>query len=223
MSQRLSTLEVLRRASARLAQARDVLDKFGGTPGSQRNALGIAVDRLRSIWHIVNLLDASSSAEREWFGLKSQEMASDDLIRFFRMVRDKDLKEGDDRIGGVRVSPRAGAVWQSGPSGITGTLRLPDGTLKHVHYPSPHGTESKITGDSHGGACFVVRLEDGSLVRQYVAIPPEMLDVSLTYKSPPITHLGKPLEEERAKELVEIYYKYMAQTIEELRAIIGPA
>lgn len=190
-------------------------------PGQQRELLGTAVISLKSIWNILNNMDKSELRIVSWFNAMTGTTQHDPLLRYFKTVRDMDLKEGVDGIRGVRVRARQGASVSVGPDGFTFRWPTPDGGTQQVLIERPANAISSIMGDGIGGGMgFEVRLPDGSIEMQYVRVPAGCAQVILYYPEAPLEHLGARLDSNEAEYLLGCYHAFWQNACKELRGLV---
>lgn len=219
----IPTQEALVRAERRLLECQRHLANAKTLPGQQRELLGAAVTSLKSIWNIFNKMDRSTPAVAEWFKSLSETAKNDPLLSFFKAERDMIMKEGVDRIRGVRVRARPGASAAAGPEGFTFRWRAQQGD-QQVLVPRPTNAVSSFMGDPQGGGMgYIVELPDGTRTTEYVQVPPECALVTLFYPAAPLVHLGKQLNTREADVLVAFYHAYWVQACGELRGILDQA
>lgn len=213
-------LEAVDRIERRLAVVERHLTNAQKLPGQQRELLGTAVMWLKSIWNILNNMDKSNGLIRRWFETVTKTSKDDPLLRFFKSVRDMDLKEGVDGIRGTSVRVRPGARVSSGPDGFTFCWSDINGEGRQITVGPPINMIGSFMGDPHGGGMgYDVRLDDGAITKQYIEVPLECAQVILYYPEAPLEHLGKPLSSKEADKLIGIYHQYWRNVLDSLRAL----
>lgn len=213
--------EALKRVSKRLTACNNHLTNALLLPGQQRELLSTAVISLKSIWNIFNNMDRRDPQIASWFQDVTEHSKADPLLKFFKTVRDLDLKEGVDGIRGVSVSMRPGASFASSPDGFTFTWKEPDGNQQLVRVPRPPNAVSSFMGDPAGGGMgFMVRQPDGAIEKQYVVVPPACVQIDLFYPEAPMEHCGSVLHSNEASYLVSQYHSYWMRSCAKLRTLI---
>ena len=214
-------LEILDRVERRLAVCGRHLANAQILPGQQRELLSAAVVSLKSIWNILNNMDKSDPRIATWFKAVSDTSKNDPLLRFFKSVRDMDMKEGVDGIRGMCVHARPGASVSAGPDGFTFRWSTPEVGAQQVLVASPPNVVGKFMGDPEGGGMgFDVRSPDGTLVKQYITVPSVCAQVSVFYPAAPLEHLCERLTTDEADVLVALYLAFWKDSCEELGCLV---
>lgn len=130
-----------------------------------------------------------------WYSPIQQEMDQDEMLRFFKLLRNEFEKVG---------TPVAGARYQF-PSG---------GELPTDAGPPPQGA-TEFFLDSLGPG-WIVNVS-GQPVKYYVEFPAERVSVDLLLSDPPTIHLGEGIADRSAANLARLYLRYLDNLVERAR------
>ena len=210
----------LRRRMNSLQQAAEVLRN--PSPGGIRESFRrIAIDG-RTIVFIIQKLKRQAAGFSQWFAGKEHELESDDLLRFFREMRDNDIHDGDEGIAGVSVKLPPGSRVRLCSAGISLCYIDQAGVSQERVFPRPHNWVATFYGDAEGGgAGFDVIDPDGKIRKEYVGLPSKEGGISLILKNSPTTHMGMPLIDQSLSGLCAAYVSYLEGLVREVETRWG--
>lgn len=199
--------ETLQTVERGLSDFLDTGDPKGRLPGL-RNLIVFG----RAVTNVLqNLRTPLGSAFDEWYGPIQDEMAGDELLKYFYRLRTEILKEGSIPLGGssMHIGYLDGQELQS-------LMRNP-----------PPGARGFFMGDSLGGSGWEVELSDGLTEKYYVALPGDlMVKTNLHFADPPTVHEGQPLTDTSIEALATHYVEYLRRLVreatEKFEAQLGP-
>jgi hypothetical protein len=148
----------------------------------------------RMVTFILQNLRTTESAFDEWYAKYQAEMQNDDLLKFFRELRNKIEKEG-----GIPTSTTADIHHFSRDD-------LP-------RFPRPPNAQSFFIGDYFGGSGWEVKLPDGSTEKYYVNLPSEIGSIMVNFRDPPKRHLGYLTEGAAMEYLCKAYIDYLRNLV----------
>jgi hypothetical protein len=197
------TLRILAAAEETLETARLGLEDFKGKdPRRKLAGLRNFVAFGRAVTHVLQQLRSTEGSRFEtWYGPYVKEMANDELMRFFKELRNEVLKEGS----------------------------MPVSTQMHIRNftvdfnaigPPPKGAKSFIA-DMNGRGYWNVELEDGTSERYYVNLPMEVDSFDAFFVAPPRSHLGRPIEGLSGEHLATLYFEYLRAMVASARGKFG--
>ena len=150
----------------------------------------IAVDG-RTVTFILQNLRSVDPHFDGWYSPFVEEMKTDELLVFFKNLRNLSEKEGEDGIRGVQYRPSPGSRIEMSPEGLRITYHDSEGNQETLLYSRPTNAIATFIGDQEGGSGFVVKDPDGTERKEYVYLPPTAADVSLIFSAPPGSHKGE--------------------------------
>lgn len=169
-------------------------------------------NRLSAFWNIViygrmvtfHLKKVTSHVKdfAKWYETYLEFMKNDELMTFFKDLRNRIEKEG--------------LIFPEGSSTFIKSLKLPDDLVKLG--PRPPGAKSFFIGDSSGGSGWIVMGPDGKSYKQYVKLPKEIGNSGLILNNMPKTHKGVPLQFPTLEKISELYVDYLTNLIMEAKA-----
>jgi len=128
----------------------------------------------RVVTFVLQNLRSTEKNFDQWYDKFQEEMKSDQLLVFFKDIRNILEKEGELRLH-VRTH------------------------LKHFTFPQdlsrfgppPPYAKAFFMGDQLGGSGWEIQLPDGSVSKYYVELPIDIGSVSLHFPESPMSHQGK--------------------------------
>jgi hypothetical protein len=216
--------EILNRVQRRADSLGRLLELLSDPPpGQLRDTINRVAVEGRALTNILQNLRGKVGDFDGWYQPKVDEMANDDMLRFFYRLRTASLKQGVDGISGMEVRPQPGGRVGLTPEGFIVEGCRQDGSPYRLHYPPPPGTVQKFIGDSEGGSGFVVELPDRKKVKKYVYVPTDVIDISLLFESPPSHHMSAALTDTSPGNLCRLYIGYLQRLAAEAVAKFGTA
>jgi hypothetical protein len=196
-------------------------DLHGPDTGQQRDILSRIAVEGRAISNILqNLRDKNAIGKVEfdfWYDPFVAEMKADPLMRFFYELRTSTLKQGDDRAGGIQVSPQPGCGFSLSTQGIENYFLDAQGSNIVIFYPAPPNAIRAFVANNTGGAGWEIKQPDGSTKIIYAPLHPEAARVSVILRDPPKTHLGVDLPDASPTTLCTAYLNYLHNLVQEAR------
>jgi hypothetical protein len=142
----------------------------------------------------------------EWYLPLQDEMQQDALLRFFYLLRTEVLKKGT-----LQVSMSGKFDWAE------------YGDMQSLMQNPPAGARSFfIEGGQRGG--WRVELPDGTIGTYYVDLPDHVrrtVTEGFHFADPPLTHLGKPLQDTSVAALARVYVAYLENLLAQATARFG--
>ena len=171
-------------------------DLHGPDTGQQRDLVSRIAVEGRAITNILQNLRNENAVGKaafdRWYEPFVAEMKADPLMRFFYELRTRTLKEGDDGVEGICVSPRGG--FRLSGRGIEQFASDAQGNIRTIAlHPTPPNAVGAFVANDSGGAGWEIRQPDGSTTIEYAALRPEAVEVSAILRHPPKTHRGSDL------------------------------
>jgi hypothetical protein len=191
--------EILKKAEGILAVAKLGLDNFIKGPKQNRFAgLMNVVVFGRAVTNVLqNLRSICPDYFDHWYQKYKEEMAADELLKYFYDLRSKILKEGEMPVSVCVKIER---------------LEFPQ-DLSKLGSPPPYAVGSFI-GDNFGGSGWLIQLPDGSTESYYVELPQDIGSVSMYFPNPPRTHLGKEIGNDSIENISRLYIDYLSSLVE---------
>jgi hypothetical protein len=200
MSEAKSAADVLNKTRETLAQTQLGLADFLNKKAPQRRQAGLhnVIVFGRSVTLVLqNMRTIDESGFNEWYTPFQKEMADDDLLKFFKDLRNEVLKEGPHAVGGAMT---VGYV----DSNMVNQL------MQHA----PPGTKGVFFGDQWGGNGFTVELPDGTEQKFYFDLPGVLINHQVLFRGDlPKRHLGQPLNDPSAETLCTLYVGYLSNLV----------
>jgi hypothetical protein len=192
--------EVIQRAEENLHTARLGLDDLKEGSGPRKSSgLKNVVIWGRSITNVLQKLRGFPNlAFDEWYARYEDEMANDELMKFFYRLRSDILKEGEP------VSLQRGYYIKD--------LNLED---FEQYAPKPRGATG-IFIDALG-AGWTIGDVDGDHVKYYVPLPDDVASPIGGFDKPPHTHLGHSVEGMPQEQLAQLYFDYLSRMLKDAR------
>lgn len=172
-------------------------------------------NRLASFWNIViygrmvtfhlHKLMSENQEFEIWYEPYKEFMKNDELMRFFKDIRNKIEKEG--------------LIFPRGTSTHIRNLSLPEDLAKFG--PAPPGALSFFIGDQSGGSGWIVKGPDGKGYKQYVDLPLEIGDSGLVLKEMPESHKGSTIQHPTLEKISKMYVTYLSNLISDARSRFG--
>ena len=214
MPQSETTNNILLRLRKRLARVERKLVALWDPPAGEMRDLinAIAIDGRTVTFILQNLRNVEPDFDN-WYGPFVQEMRSDELLVFFKDLRNMTEKKGEDRIHGVQFRPAPGSTVQMSAEGFRISYLDAEGQREFLTHGRPKNTVSSFIGDNEGGAGFVVRHPDGTERKHYVYLPSRAADISLIFSNPPGSHRGSHLANRSPVRLCELYVDYLRHIV----------
>ncbi len=196
-------------------------DLNGPDTGQQRDLLSRIAVEGRAITNILqNLRNKDSVGKAEfdrWYQPFVVQMKGDSLMHFFYKLRTSTLKEGDDRVDGLRLSPTQRGGFSINIEGVEQSYCDDQGAMRVVFYPAPPNAVSCFVADDTGGAGWEIKQPDGSITKAYATLHPGVAEVTSILVDPPKAHLGADLTDARPATLCTAYINYLRGLIQNAR------
>lgn len=127
----------------------------------------------------------------EWYAPKVEEMKNDEVMRFFVGLRNDVEKKGE-------LGTHSGLH-------MNGVINIHDLMSR---FPPPTPDASFFIGDRIGGSGYIVRMPDGTEEKYYVAMPSQLLglslDMTVRFNDAPVGHEHRPVGEMCQEYLTKI-------------------
>jgi len=112
----------------------------------------------RSVTHILQNLDSLAPDFEAWYAPIQGQMKKDDLLQFFKDLRNDSLKKGEDGVKGAVVGTGVkpwGVEFTS--EGAICTITNSDGTKERSFHRKPDNAVSGFIGDGETGGVYGVK------------------------------------------------------------------
>lgn len=148
-----------------------------------------------------NLRSTVGESFDEWYQPKVEEMANDQVLKYFYKLRSKILKQGTvNTFSSMSLSGNLMALMQK--------------------YQAPPGAKDFFMGDNLGGCGWEVEIDEGVTEKYYVDVPEniEGLDMKIDVH---LLDAPAELNEHNIQELGEHYLGYLSELVEEAKRVFG--
>ena len=188
--------DALQRTRATLRRAELALEDLERATDGERRvaAMTNVVVTGRAVTNVLQNLKSAASGFDKWYQPWQAEMRQDALLRYLYELRSEILKEGRDRTGS---------------STYISSFRYPEDLP-----PAPPNAVRFFMGDRYGGNGWEVRLEDGTVQKMYVTLPPHQVRSWLSFRDLPTEHLGKPIGETSLENVCRLYVQYLRRLVD---------
>ncbi len=139
-----------------------------------------------------------------WYESKQKEMKEDELLQFFKEMRNKIEKE--------RLVIPSNVVQIS-------HLNLPNDLRRFG--PPPPGAKGFFIGDQNGGSGWIVEGPEGDQSKFYVDLPRDIGKTWMTVDNIPKNHLGKEIIDSSLENVCRIYVRYLKKLVTEVKENFG--
>jgi len=147
-------------------------------------------------FHMQKLLSGMDGFE-EWYTAKQEEMRDDELLIFFKQMRNIIEKEHFIRPANVAYISH---------------LEIPRDLQRFG--PPPPGAKGFFIGDQYGGSGWNVEGPNGQQFKVYVELPSDIGTTWMTLKEMPRKHLGKMLKDNSLESACTLYIGYLKELVE---------
>jgi hypothetical protein len=142
----------------------------------------------------------------DWYTPYEAEMAADELMRYFYVLRSQVLKEAETPEVGTRLYVEE----------LTGR------DLQALMRDPPPGAKNFFIGDELGGAGWDVELPDGRIGQHYITLPGYLkLSMTLHLEGGPTTHGGATLTDTSIEALTTHYVAYLRRLVSKAKQTFG--
>jgi hypothetical protein len=144
----------------------------------------------------------------EWYAPYQQEMREDDLMRYFKELRNEVEKQGT--LGGVGVA--------------VDITSLSSADLQTLTQHRPPGARGFFIGDQHGGSGWEVELPDGTIENYYVTLTDELnarIQARFFAQDPSTEHRGEQLTDTSVEALADHYVTYLGRLVDAAKQRFG--
>ena len=148
-------------------------------------------------FHMQNLLRGVKGFE-EWYSVKQKEMAGDELLEFFKKLRNRIEKEKLVR-----------------PSNVTYISHLEFPKDLNRFGPPPPRANGFFIGDKYGGSGWYVEGPNGKRFKIYVNLPSDMGSTWMTLENIPHKHKGMEIDDSSLESICTLYIDYLNSIVEE--------
>ena len=148
-------------------------------------------------FHMQKLLGGVKGFE-EWYSAKQREMAGDELLEFFKKLRNRIEKEKLVR-----------------PSNVTYISHLEFPKDLNRIGPSPPGAKGFFIGDEFGGSGWFVEEPNGKRFKIYVNLPSDIGSTWMTLENIPHKHKGMEIDDNSLESVCTLYIDYLSNMVEE--------
>ena len=148
-----------------------------------------------------NLRSTVGDSFDQWYQPKVEEMANDQVLKYFYKLRSQILKQG--------------TVTTSSSMFLSGNPM----TLMQ-RYQAPPGAKGFFMGDNLGGCGWEVEIDEGVTEKYYVDVPEniEGLDMKIDVH---LLDAPAELKERNIQELGEHYMRYLSELVKEAKCVFG--
>ena len=196
-----TTLTILKEAEDTLYTARLGLDLVNGKDPKPRIAgLRNVVVFGRAVTNVLqNLRSTVGEPFDEWYQPKVEEMASDQVLKYFYRLRSQILKQGT-------VNTTVSMTLSGNPMALM------------QKYQAPPGAKGFFMGDTLGGCGWEVEIDEGVTEKFYVNVPDniEGLEMSINVH---LLDAPEELKEHNIQELSGHYLGYLSQLVDEAKRV----
>lgn len=155
-------------------------------------------------FHLQKLLSGIPGFD-EWYAARQTEMKNDELLRFFKHLRNTIEKEGFVHPSNVAY-------------------------ISHFEYPKdlqrfgppPPGAKGFFIGDQYGGSGWNVEGPDGRQFKIYVDLPPDIGNTWMSLEDMPKVHQGKNVYDNSLESVCTLYIDYLKNLVEEAFRRVEP-
>jgi hypothetical protein len=152
----------------------------------------------RAVTNVLQNLRSSVGDDfNEWYNYKVNEMASDDIMKYFYKLRSQILKVGT-------INTSSSLTLSGNPYAL---MRL---------YEAPPKVKSFFIGDRIGGCGWEVEIEEGVTEPYYVEIPDNIYGLDMTIDVV-FSDVPNDMLKQNIQEMCEYYLKYLEQLIIEAK------
>ncbi len=148
-------------------------------------------------FHMQKILKGANEFE-EWYSVKQKEMENDDLLKFFKELRNRIEKEKLVR-----------------PSNVTYISHLEFPKDLNKLGPPPPGAKGFFIGDEYGGSGWNVEGPNGKLFKMYVNLPSDIGSTWMTLENIPHKHKDKEIDDDSLESICTLYIDYLNGLVEE--------
>ena len=199
MRPKRTTRDILKEAEDTLYTAELGLSLVKGQNPKQRMAgLRNLVVFGRAVTNVLqNLRTTEGESFDKWYQSKVEEMASDQVLKYFYRLRSEILKQGS-------IKTSASMTLSGNPMALM------------QQYQAPPGAKVFFMGDNIGGCGWEVEMEPGVTERYYVDVPDNIPGLQMTIN----VHLLDAPQDLRGKTVVELsihYLSYLAALVKEAK------
>ena len=139
-----------------------------------------------------------------WYQSKRKEMKEDELLQFFKDIRNKIEKE-------YLINP--GNVVHIAHLNIPNDLRR--------FGPPPPGAKGFFIGDQNGGTGWFVEGPEGKQNKIYVDLPSDIGNTWMTLNGMPRKHLGKEITDSSLEDICKLYVTYLRGLVKDVEEKFG--
>ncbi len=201
---------IIGNAREMLGMARHGLDEIpSGDPTRYRPGLMNLITHGRSVTLVMQTLSSKNPDFKLWWQPYQQKMKADPLMQYMNAPRVAIFHRGE------LTTSSTIEIGMSGPVNS-------DDLRNAIFRNAPPNTESAAIGDRSGSNHYIVRMPDGSRVKQYFALPGDVDIVSwVEMQDAPTEHYGHPIKDKSIQSLAGIYFETLSSTVDEFEARFG--
>ncbi len=159
----------------------------------------------RAVTNVLQRLRGKVQDFDKWYAKYTVEMKSDPLMKYFYNLRSEIIKEGT-----VKTS------WRTQFKDLDLQINSKRVRVNSKSFKSPPNAKNFFV-DGVGRSGWDVQLPDGSIEKYYIKLPSNAITISLNFKNPPRSHLGKEIEDSSTKSLSTMYIDYLHKMVDDAK------